>query len=486
MHIEPAILQNLAALVDYEPHRFAQFHSGGEFRIYRHTKYLGEIIADTVHRGDGRLVINMPPQVGKSELVSRWLPPWYLKNYPKHHIMICSYASDLACADFGRVCRNRCRDIATFPEYMRPASDGNSMALWDNMAGGRMVTSGVGGSVTGKGGNFIGFDDPHKNWQEAWSSAKRRAAWEFFQGSLRTRLRPHGTIIVTQTRWHFADVSGHIERGEAGPDWKIIRLPMLAEKGDPLGRREGEPLCPEIYDERACEDIRRSVGESVWQAVYQQRPDLSLGGRVYTNFKESMVREVAPSKTLPLCLCLDFNINPGMHAEVVQYDQTSDLFNIIDEIYRPRMNLIECLREFCQRSRQIVHNGEIQVFGDPTGTAEAIRDSYSQYVIVTNTCHAEGIKPRLRIASKHPRRIDMLNAMQDALCDVRGREHVVISPRCKRLITDFREVQKDEGGLPDKSDSELTHASDAFNYMVEYLRPVGGPIRLPIAGRVLV
>ena len=43
-----------------------------------------------------RLLVVLPPQVGKSSLVSELLPFWWLAHHPSHRIGIASYAASLA------------------------------------------------------------------------------------------------------------------------------------------------------------------------------------------------------------------------------------------------------------------------------------------------------------------------------------------------------------------------------------------------------
>src|SRR5262249_55961802 len=53
----------------------------------------------------------------------------------------------------------------------------------------------------------------------------------------------------------------------------------FAEPGDPLGREEGAALCPERFDERALEDIRKVLGNS-FHALYQGKP-VPLAGEMF-------------------------------------------------------------------------------------------------------------------------------------------------------------------------------------------------------------
>ena len=76
------------------------------------------------------------------------------------------------------------------------------------------------------------------------------------------------------TRWHHGDLAGRrlAEMESGGEQWEVLKLPALAEEGDPLGRAAGEPLWPERYDKKALEDLRKTLGSFLFSAIYQQSP----------------------------------------------------------------------------------------------------------------------------------------------------------------------------------------------------------------------
>jgi hypothetical protein len=127
-------------------------------------------------------------------------------------------------------------------------------------------------------------DDPHPTWEAAQSPTHRRHVNEWFDGTLYDRGEPGATIIVLMHRWHEGDLAGHLIE-EHEDDWQVIRLPALAEeKGDPLGRKVGDPLCPARYDRTSLLSTAAAVGQHVWQAKYQQAPLEVGGGRVYHSY----------------------------------------------------------------------------------------------------------------------------------------------------------------------------------------------------------
>ena len=65
--------------------------------FHRHlARTLEQFEADCRARRSPRLIVNVPPQHGKSELCSRSFVPWYLGRNPAHHIILASYSADLA------------------------------------------------------------------------------------------------------------------------------------------------------------------------------------------------------------------------------------------------------------------------------------------------------------------------------------------------------------------------------------------------------
>ena len=104
---------------------------------------------------------------------------------------------------------------------------------WD-LAGheGGMTTAGVGDPITGRGADLLVIDDPIKNDEEARSATIRQKHWNWWQSTLRTRLRPGGLTLVIQTRWNRDDLTGRIlENAQtSGQKWRVVKFPALAEE----------------------------------------------------------------------------------------------------------------------------------------------------------------------------------------------------------------------------------------------------------------
>ena len=230
-----------------------------------------------------RLLVSLPPQHGKSELLSHWTPVWFLSNWPHKRVGLASYAAEFA-AGWGRKARD---SVMATPELgISVRQDLSGASMWELTAGGGMMTAGVGGPFTGHGFDLLIIDDPIKNRQEADSVAVRGHLWEWWRSTARTRLRPQGSVIIVQTRWHEDDLVGQLlssassEGDDRRDEWEHIKLPAMAEIDDPLGRDLDEPLWPERYDAAALAMTRLDIGPQEWVGLYQQRPS-AMGGSVF-------------------------------------------------------------------------------------------------------------------------------------------------------------------------------------------------------------
>ncbi len=222
-----------------------------------------------LHSGK-RLIISMPPRHGKSELASIRFAPWVLGRRPQASVISATYSGDFA-EDLGR----KARGVMQLPLYRtlfphaRLAPDNRAVSRWQTVSGGSYYAVGVGGPLTGRGADLLLIDDPHKNRAEAESQTIREGVWDWFRSTAYTRLEKGGSVVIIMTRWHEDDLVGRCL--QTGEPWQVLSLPAIAEQDEPQ-RRKGDALWPGKYPVEALEQIRRTVGEREWAALYQQRP----------------------------------------------------------------------------------------------------------------------------------------------------------------------------------------------------------------------
>ena len=236
-----------------------------------------------------RLIINLPPQEGKSTRVTTIGPLWFLTRDPNRRIAIVSYAQDLA-DEFGRNIRNHIAsndgDDGTLDLGLRVARDNGAARRWKlegSQGGVRAV--GIRGGLTGRPVDALFIDDPISNLEQAYSKTYREQAWGFWQSVGMTRLAPGAPVILVLTRWHADDLAGRLLAGEDADRWTVLNIPAEAVKNDPLGREPGEFLqSARKRTVKQWEQIKVAVGPKVWQSLYQGNPTLDESGVLPTEW----------------------------------------------------------------------------------------------------------------------------------------------------------------------------------------------------------
>lgn len=235
---------------------------------------------------DGRLIVTMPPQEGKSTRVAKDFVVWVLKHRPWTRVVGASYAQSLANRN-GRSIRNL---ILGNPELgMTVAKDNGSASEWQ-LAGheGGMLSVGIEAGATGRPADLLVIDDPIKDRRQADSETYRDNVWEWWTDVASTRLAPGAPVVLILTRWHEDDLAGRLLKASDGHLWKVLRIPAQADhdptkgESDPLGREPGQYLeSARGRSDEQWDAIKTRVGARTWSALYQGDPSVAGG----TTFK---------------------------------------------------------------------------------------------------------------------------------------------------------------------------------------------------------
>ena len=256
------------------------------FTAYNYNNYIigdmHRLIAaylEAVERGDiTRLLIFAPPRHGKTCLVGENFPAWYLGRNPAHHIIYATYSQTRG-NDIGRNVRNLVTADAfskIFPQCTI-AQDSKSIQHVSTDQRGEYFNVGVGAAIVGRGANLFIIDDPVKDRKEVESRLIRSNTIKWYQAVAYTRLMPMGKMVLIMTRWHGMDLAGYLLKEQAQENWTVLDLKALAEQGDIMKRKEGEPLWPEFRDKKMLLQIEESIGMREWNAQFQQRPTAAGG-----------------------------------------------------------------------------------------------------------------------------------------------------------------------------------------------------------------
>ena len=263
---------------------------------------------EKVEKGEiTRLIIEMPPRHGKSQLASIYFPAWFLGRNAEKEIITASYSGDLAVTFGGKT-----RDIVNSNEYQqvfntRLKEDSKAKGYWQTQNKGGYTSVGRGGSTTGKGANIFLIDDPLKDREEAESETIRNKTWDWYTSVVTTRLEKHGAIIIIMTRWHMDDLVARVLESSknTGEKWEIISFPAVAVV-DEKYRRIGEPLWK---DKKDLDELNIIKHQNIydWYSLYQQMPIASeiqeFKPEYFTYFEET---------DLPKTFDIDITIDPAI------------------------------------------------------------------------------------------------------------------------------------------------------------------------------
>jgi predicted phage terminase large subunit-like protein len=255
------------------------------YLVAKHHKAIAAALEQVESGKIKRLIINVPPRHGKSQLSSRFFPAWFMGRHPAESIILATYSDKLSW-DFGR----EVREIIEDPLYGQifPAMGALKTASVDRIEtndSGKIFFVGRGSAITGRGSLGLLIDDPIKDRVEADSLVTRNKLWSWFNQVAKTRLLSSvGWIVLIQTRWHEDDLVGRLTDPQnpdyspvEGPKWKIIDLPALSlGHGDPLGRKQGEALWPIRFPVSYLEEMREADPRG-FQALYQGSPTPEKG-----------------------------------------------------------------------------------------------------------------------------------------------------------------------------------------------------------------
>jgi predicted phage terminase large subunit-like protein len=238
-----------------------------------HHKIMAEKFERLVNGDLKRVIINIAPRHGKSELTSYLFLAWLMGRDPSAKIIQATHTAELAMR-FGRKVRNlmdteQYKEV--FPE-VKLAADSKAAGRWETNRGGEYFASGVGGAMTGRGANFLIIDDPHSE-QDALSETAMEKAYEWYTSGPRQRLQPGGKILLVMTRWSKVDLTARVLADEArdprADKWEVIEFPAIM----PSGR----PCWPEFWKIDDLLSVKASLPTNKWNAQWQQNPTAEDG-----------------------------------------------------------------------------------------------------------------------------------------------------------------------------------------------------------------
>jgi len=225
----------------------------------------------------------------KSIIIAAMWAPWVWLTNPHRKFIYASYSQSLAMQD-----SVKSRDIIQSTEYQRLVNgawalreDANLKTEFQNTAGGIRVATSVGGTLTGKGGDYLVADDPQSA-TDAHSDLVRNEAnrwWDEVMSSRANDPKKVGRVVIQQ-RLHENDLTGHLLK-KGGYDHLI--LPAQYESNSKLKSntflqfkdpraRDGELLWPARFSLESIKELKLDMGSLASSGQLQQDPKPADGG----------------------------------------------------------------------------------------------------------------------------------------------------------------------------------------------------------------
>jgi predicted phage terminase large subunit-like protein len=230
------------------------------------------------------LFIEMPPRHGKSRTLTMFIS-WVLGLNQRAKFIYTSYNDDVA-SDMSRYVRDTItQDKLDASDFVysdifdaQLQKDNKSIMKWA-LEGQyfNMIAAGREGSVTSKGCDYLIIDDPVKDALEALNDNISEKIWNWYTGTLLSRIEEGGKIIINHTRWPRNDLIQRIKKKheDKQPPYYEIKFPAYDGK---------KMLCPELLSYSSYLEKKSLIEESIFEANFNQNV-IDKKGSLYRMFR---------------------------------------------------------------------------------------------------------------------------------------------------------------------------------------------------------
>ncbi|WQT48273.1 hypothetical protein KVC52_03320 [Helicobacter pylori] len=262
-----------------------------------HIKYLCRVLectqANTCQSDEliKRLILNMPPSYGKTEIIARCFIAWSLGKDRTKKIFYISYSDELC----KRVCK-QVRELMQSVVYKNIFYD-SQLEFLNNTSRGFVLREGGGLFVTTLKSALTGFhadqiliDDPIKVSDMKSKREVNNVNFNFKESVISRLHNTKSNITILMQRLGSNDLCGFLQSErefdkETIKKWKIIQLKALNENQETYKikdfehtREKDTPLFETKHNKEQLEALRLQMGNDEFSAQYQQDPVVSSGG----------------------------------------------------------------------------------------------------------------------------------------------------------------------------------------------------------------
>lgn len=328
---------------------FYQMYYNREFVWNWHYDQICRLVQD-LYEGRCRLaIINVPPQSGKTEIITKLFPIWCMGRQPYFNIISTGYSASLT-TTFSEQSRNYYQSSAYRKIFPRAPELTKETA--DNWGTGHgfYKSAGVGGSITGKPADLFIIDDPLNPHDVYVSGNTMEKVNNWFSNVAMTRLSPVGRqlMLIIMQRLHDNDLCGYLERTfprrfNEGVWRKLVVSAEKDEKGNhgsffpkffPLNQADNDLYNgdePKITLQERRENMTSELGANYYSAQFLQDPvdieNAEFKREYFRYFKETDLHD----KSLKTILAVDPALSEKQSADksaisVISVDEEGNFY----------------------------------------------------------------------------------------------------------------------------------------------------------------
>jgi len=262
---------------------------------------------------------------------------WFLGKNPHYKIMTCSYNEKLS-SKFSKQVRNAIAqekglsdniifsDVFKDVKIKRGSASVSNWGLEGNDEDNYLATS-PNGSATGSGADFVIIDDLIKSEYEAFNADILESHYDWFVGTIYSRLEGRRKLIIISTRWASKDLCGRLLSMFQEQGRKYVLFSRKAcENGKMLDEKK---LSYNDYMNILKTMRETTSGEAIARANYDQEP-IDLKGRLYERL---ITYDKLPDITRIMAVCDTADTGADYLCSIVFGVGIDKLNYILDVIY---------------------------------------------------------------------------------------------------------------------------------------------------------
>jgi predicted phage terminase large subunit-like protein len=236
-----------------------------------------------------RSAYSLPPQHGKTTILSLYGMAWILGKHPRWNIIVGTY-SEARAQKVGSELRDILQSDAFSQVFPKCQMKRGSKAKDDMefVLGGSIILRGRGSGTTGQPCDLFVIDDPIKDHIEGASAAALQECKDWYSSVAFSRVRTTTPIMIVHTRWNEDDLIGwlcdpehpeNIAKPERTARWKYLNIPAIVddpELAEILGVEVGSALWEEEFPLSLLAEANDN-DPRIFSALYLGRPSPADG-----------------------------------------------------------------------------------------------------------------------------------------------------------------------------------------------------------------